>query len=620
MKQQEKKPLKTQFNFPIWYILIAAFVLMSLSSYLFNPVVGNISYSEFKELVRDGRIESCQITSSLIKGTLKVEDYRSEKMKTFVTARVDDPELVKELEAQGVKYSGNYENTWLQQFLFAWIIPIGIFFLIWRFVFKRMGGPTGSIMSFGKSKGKIYAQEDLKFSFDDVAGIDEAKEELQEVVEFLKTPHKFTNLGGRIPKGVLLVGAPGTGKTLLAKAVAGEAGVPFFSISGSEFVEMFVGVGASRVRDMFGQAAQKAPCIIFIDELDAIGKTRGSNPVGGHDEREQTLNQLLVEMDGFDTNTGVIIMSATNRPETLDPALLRPGRFDRQVVVDRPDLNGREAILVIHSKGVKLGENVVLKSIAAMTPGFVGADLANIINEAALLAARRNKDNVGMSEIEEAIERVMAGLEKKKRLINKKEKGIVAHHECGHALVASTLKTADKVKKISIIPRGIAALGYTLQLPTEDRYMMTREELTDRISVLLGGRIAEEIIFDEVSTGAQNDLEKASDIARRMVKYYGMSDKLGIVTFEPENKSAFMGWGMGSNREYSEETARDIDIEVKKIIDDTYAKTREILEKQKPMLIKLSKILMEKEVIEEEELKKILNDGIEERTDATRVN
>ncbi len=619
MKQQEKKPLKTQFNFPVWYILIAAFVFMSLSSYLFNPVVGNISYSEFKELVRDGRIESCQITSSLIKGTLKVEDYRSEKKKTFVTARVDDPELVKELEAQGVKFSGNYENTWLQQFLFAWIIPIGIFFLIWRFVFKKMG-PTGSVMSFGKSKGRIYAQEDLKFSFDDVAGIDEAKEELQEVVEFLKTPHKFTNLGGRIPKGVLLVGVPGTGKTLLAKAVAGEAGVPFFSISGSEFVEMFVGVGASRVRDMFGQAAQKAPCIIFIDELDAIGKTRGSNPVGGHDEREQTLNQLLVEMDGFDTNTGVIIMSATNRPETLDPALLRPGRFDRQVVVDRPDLNGREAILVIHSKGVRLDENVELKSIAAMTPGFVGADLANIINEAALLAARRNKDNVCMSEIEEAIERVMAGLEKKKRLISKKEKEIVAYHECGHALVASTLKTTDKVKKISIIPRGVAALGYTLQLPTEDRYMMTREELTDRISVLLGGRIAEEIIFDEMSTGAQNDLEKASDIARRMVKYYGMSDKLGIVTFEPENKSAFMGWGMGSNKDYSEETARDIDIEVKKIIDDVYAKTREMLEKQKPMLIKLSKILMEKEVIEEKELKKILNDEIEEKTDATRVN
>jgi len=619
MKQQKKEPLKNQFNFPIWYILIAAFVLMSLSSYLFNPAVGNISYSEFKGLVKDGRIESCQITSSLIKGTLKEGDYRSEKNKTFVTARVDDPELVKELEAMGIKYSGNYENTWLQQFLFTWIIPIGIFFLIWRFVFKKIG-PTGSIMSFGKSKGKIYAQEDLKFSFDDVAGIDEAKEELQEIVEFLRTPHKFTSLGGRIPKGVLLVGAPGTGKTLLAKAVAGEAGVPFFSISGSEFVEMFVGVGASRVRDMFGQAAQKAPCIIFIDELDAIGKTRGSNPVGGHDEREQTLNQLLVEMDGFDANTGVIIMSATNRPETLDPALLRPGRFDRQVVVDRPDLNGREAILVIHSKGVKLDKNVNLKSIAAMTPGFVGADLANIINESALLAARRNKDTVGMGEIEEAIERVMAGLEKKKRIINKQEKEIVAHHECGHALVASTLKTSDKVKKISIIPRGVAALGYTLQLPTEDRYMMTREELTDRISVLLGGRIAEEIIFNEVSTGAQNDLEKASEIARRMVKYYGMSDKLGLVTFEPENKPAFLGWGMGSNKGYSEETAREIDIEVKRIIDDVYAKTREILERQKPMLIKLSKILMEKEVIEEEELKKILNDEIEEKTDATKVN
>ncbi|MEK6765653.1 MAG: ATP-dependent zinc metalloprotease FtsH [Planctomycetota bacterium] len=619
MKQQKKEPLKKQLNFPIWYILIAAFILMSLFSYLFNPVVGNISYSEFKKLVRDGRIESCQITSSLIKGTLKGEEMGSEKRKTFVAARVDDPELVKELEAQSIKYSGNYENTWLQQFLFTWIIPIGIFFLIWRFVFKKMG-PTGSIMSFGKSKGRIYAQEDLKFSFDDVAGIDEAKEELQEVVEFLRTPHKFTNLGGRIPKGVLLVGAPGTGKTLLAKAVAGEAGVPFFSISGSEFVEMFVGVGAARVRDMFGQAVQKAPCIVFIDELDALGKTRGSNPIGGHDEREQTLNQLLVEMDGFDANTGVIIMSATNRPEILDPALLRPGRFDRQIVVDRPDLNGREAILVIHSKGVKLDKNVNLKSIAAMTPGFVGADLANIINEAALLAARRSKDNVGMSEIEEAIERVMAGLEKKKRLISKKEKEIVAHHECGHALVASSLKTTDKVKKISIIPRGVAALGYTLQLPTEDRYMMTRGELTDRISVLLGGRIAEEIIFNEVSTGAQNDLEKASDIARRMVKYYGMSEKLGIVTFEPESKPAFLGFGMGSNKEYSEETAREIDIEVKKIIDDVYVKTREILEKQKPKLIKLSKMLMEKEVIEGEELKKVLNDEIEEKTDATKVN
>jgi cell division protease FtsH len=626
MDQQKKEPSKKQFNIPIWYILIAAFFLMSLSPYLFNPVVGDISYSEFKSLVREGRVESCRITSSQIKGALRPDDLRSEERKTFITARVDDPELVKELEAQGVKFSGNYENTWLQQFLIAWIIPIGIFFLIWRFILKRMGGATGSIMSFGKSKGRVYAQEDLKFSFDDVAGIDEAKEELQEVVEFLKTPHKFTNLGGRIPKGVLLVGAPGTGKTLLAKAVAGEAGVPFFSISGSEFVEMFVGVGASRVRDMFSQAVQKAPCIIFIDELDAIGKTRGSNPVGGHDEREQTLNQLLVEMDGFGTNVGVIIMSATNRPETLDPALLRPGRFDRQVVVDRPDLSGREAILIIHSKGVKLDKNVNLKSIAAMTPGFVGADLANIINEAALLAARRSKDFVGMSDIEEAIERVMAGLEKKKRIINKQEKEIVAYHECGHALVAMSLTTTDKVKKISIIPRGVAALGYTLQLPTEDRYMMTKIELLERISVFLGGRVAEEIIFKDVSTGAQNDLEKASDIARRMVKYYGMSDKLGIVTFEPENKSAFMGFGVSNNKDYSEETAREIDIEVKRIIDEAYLTTKELLAKKKQILIKLAKKLMEKEVINEEELKcfldneKLEKDEKDGKADATKLN
>ncbi len=607
MDQQKKEPPKKQLNLSIWYILIAAFVLMSMSSYLFNPVVGNISYSEFKSFVKEGKVESCQITSQQIKGTLRSDDLRSETGKNFVTARVDDPDLVKELEAQGIEYAGNYENTWLQQFLFTWIIPIGIFFLIWRFLFKKMGGPTGSIMSFGKSKGRVYAQEDLKFSFDDVAGIDEAKEELQEVVDFLRTPHKFTNLGGRIPKGVLLVGAPGTGKTLLAKAVAGEAKVPFFSISGSEFVEMFVGVGASRVRDMFSQAVQKAPCIIFIDELDAIGKTRGSSPIGGHDEREQTLNQLLVEMDGFGANTGVIIMSATNRPETLDPALLRPGRFDRQVVVDRPDLVGREAILKIHSKGVKLDKSVDMKSIAAMTPGFVGADLANIVNEAALLAARHSKDNVSMGEIEEAIERVMAGLEKKKRMINKKEKEIVAYHECGHALVASSLKTTDKVKKISIIPRGVAALGYTLQLPTEDRYMMTKIELTERISVFLGGRIAEEIIFNEVSTGAQNDLEKASDIARRMVKYYGMSDKLGIVTFEPENKSAFLGFGMNYSKDYSEETAREIDIEVKRIIDESYVATKKILGKKKQVLINLAKMLMEKEVIDEGELKCFLD-------------
>ena len=613
MKEPEKKPANKQVNFSIWYIIIAALFLVSFLTHIFGPAAAeNISYSEFKELVKEGKVETCQITSSLIRGTLRGEDLQ--KKKAFVTARVEDPELVKELEAQGIKYSGEYESPWIQTFLFAWIVPIAIFFLIWRFVLKRVG-PTGGIMSIGKSKGRLYAQEDLKFTFDDVAGIDEAKEELQEVVEFLKTPHKFTSLGGKIPKGVLLVGAPGTGKTLLAKAVAGEAGVPFFNISGSEFVEMFVGVGAARVRDLFSQADQKAPCIIFIDELDALGKTRGINPVGGHDEREQTLNQLLVEMDGFDSNKGVIIMSATNRPEILDPALLRPGRFDRQVVVDKPDLNGREAILQVHAKGVKLDKNVDLKAIAAMTPGFVGADLANIINEAALLAARGDKKTVDMSEFEEAIERVMAGLEKKKRLINKKEKEIVAYHECGHALVASSLPTTDKVKKISIIPRGIAALGYTLQLPTEDRYMMTKAELIDRISVLLGGRIAEELIFNEVSTGAQNDLEKATDIARRMVKFYGMSEKLGIVTFEHNGRPTFLGVDMGPTKEYSEETAREIDLEVRNIIDKTFANTKEILRKKKDILVKLAQKLMEKEVIEKEELEKFLSNESEKETD-----
>ncbi|MDR4497455.1 MAG: ATP-dependent zinc metalloprotease FtsH [Candidatus Scalindua sp.] len=617
MKEPGKKPSqqlsKKQLKSPIFIIIVVALILVTFQIYTVGPMAKNISYSEFKVLVKEGRVDTCQITSSLIRGNLKDEDV-PQKQKEFVTARVEDPDLVKELEAQGVKFAGEYESPWIQTLFFTWIIPIAIFFLIWRFVLKGMG-PAGGVMSFGKSKGKLYAQEDLKYTFDDVAGIDEAKAELSEVVEFLKTPHKFTSLGGKIPKGVLLVGAPGTGKTLLAKAVAGEAGVPFFGISGSEFVEMFVGVGAARVRDMFSQADQKAPCIIFIDELDALGKTRGINPLGGHDEREQTLNQLLVEMDGFDSNKGVIIMSATNRPEILDPALLRPGRFDRQIVVDRPDLNGREAILVIHSKGVKLDKDVDNRAIAAMTPGFVGADLANIVNEAALLAARRDKKAVGMAEFEEAIERVMAGLEKKKRLINKKEKEIVAYHECGHALIATFLKTTDEVKKISIIPRGVAALGYTLQLPTEDRYLMTREELIDRISVLLGGRAAEDLIFSEASTGSQNDLEKATEIAKKMVKYYGMSDKLGIVTFEQENRSVFFPGNFGTTKnEYSEETAREIDLEVKRIIDECFLRTKDILSKKKDLLIKLAKILMQKEVIEQKELREILDKENEENT------
>ena len=435
-------------------------------------------------------------------------------------------------------YSGLYDSKFLSTIL-SWIIPIGIFFLIWRYAMKKMG-PGMGVMSFGKSKAKLFAENETKVTFADVAGIDEAETELQEVVEFLKNPEKFQKLGGRIPKGVLLVGGPGTGKTLLAKAVAGEAKVPFFSISGSEFVEMFVGVGASRVRDLFSQATGQAPCIIFIDELDALGKARGVNAFGGNDEREQTLNQLLVEMDGFESNKGVIIMAATNRPEILDPALLRPGRFDRQVLVDRPDINGREAILKIHSKNIILSPDVDLRKVASLTPGFVGADLANIMNEAALLAARKNKETVESVDLDEAIDRVVGGLEKKNRVMNAQEKEIVAFHESGHAIVAESVKHADPVHKISIISRGIAALGYTQQRPTEDRYLMTRPELLDRLAVLLGGRVAEELVFGEVSTGAQNDLQRATDIVRSMVTEYGMSDRLGLVTYERPRQPMFM--------------------------------------------------------------------------------
>ncbi|RKX82041.1 MAG: cell division protein FtsH, partial [Spirochaetes bacterium] len=460
----------------------------------------------------------------------------------------------------------------------------------------------------GQNKAKLIASDDvMKITFKDVAGIDEAKEELQEVISFLKEPGRFESLGGKIPRGILLVGAPGTGKTLLAKAVAGEAHVPFFSISGSEFVEMFVGVGAARVRDLFTQATSKAPCIIFIDELDALGKARGFNPVGGNDEREQTLNQLLVEMDGFDTQKGVIIMAATNRPEILDPALLRPGRFDRQVVVDKPDLPGREAILKIHSKNVKLADDIDFHTIAARTPGFVGADLANIVNEAALLAARRRKDSVTMEEFSEAIERVVAGLEKKKRLINPKEKKIVAYHESGHAIVAHSLPNTDVVEKISIVPRGIAALGYTLQLPTEDRYLMTKQELEDRLAVLLGGRVAEEIFFGDISTGAQNDLQRATDIARAMVKEYGMSEKLGLLTYErPQNPFLKADNWKPTEKEYSNEIAALIDSETKRIIDEAHSRTYKIITDNKETIEKLAHVLLEKEVVEKEEFQRIV--------------
>ena len=593
-----KKPILKKTHFTIWYFVIAFLIILLIQNYFMTKKAEDvIPYSEFKELLRTDKIKDLTINPESINGTEKSE-------RRFQTVRVEDPDLVKELETHHVKYTGKVESKWLTNII-SWIIPLVFFFILWRILFSRIG-PETSVMSFGKSRAKIYAEKEKKITFADVAGIDEAKEELKEVVEFLKSPGKFQRLGGKIPKGVLLVGMPGTGKTLLARAVAGEANVPFFSISGSDFVEMFVGVGAARVRDLFAQAQNHAPCIIFIDELDALGKARGVNPMGRHDEQEQTLNQLLAEMDGFDPNTGVIIMAATNRPEILDPALLRPGRFDRHVVVDRPDLVGREEILKIHARNVKLSPDVNLKVIASRTPGFVGADLANIVNEAALLAARKNKEFVEMTDIEEAIDRVIAGLEKKRRLMSKKEKEIVAFHESGHAIIASLLPNADPVRRISIIPRGISALGYTLQLPTEDRYLMTRTELLDRLAVLLGGRVAEEIVFGEISTGAHNDLQRATDIATSMVKEFGMSEKLGYVTFEKEKKPLFLPSSLFPTREYSEDTAKQIDEEVKKIVDETYLRVKEILTGKRDKLGELARFLLEKEVVEEADLKKIL--------------
>jgi len=597
----KKKPTLRKTHFTIWYFVIAFLIILLIQNYIVMKKTEDvISYSEFKEALRANKMRDITITPETITGERETE----KGFRKFQTVRVEDGDLVKELEASKIKYTGKVESKWLTNIL-SWIIPLVFFFFIWRILFSRIG-PETSVMSFGKSRAKIFAEKDKKITFADVAGIDEAKEELKEVVEFLKNPGKFQRLGGKIPKGVLLVGMPGTGKTLLAKAVAGEANVPFFSISGSDFVEMFVGVGAARVRDLFAQAQNHAPCIIFIDELDALGKARGVNPLGRHDEQEQTLNQLLAEMDGFDPNTGVIIMAATNRPEILDPALLRPGRFDRHVLVDRPDIIGREEILKIHTRNVKLSPDVNLKVIASRTPGFVGADLANIVNEAALLAARKNKDGVEMSDIEEAIDRVVAGLEKKRKLMSKKEKEIVAFHESGHAIAASLLPNADPVRRISIIPRGISALGYTLQLPTEDRYLMTKSELLDRLAVLLGGRVAEEIVFGEISTGAHNDLQRATDIATSMVKQFGMSEKLGYVTFEKEKGSLFLPSPFVSSKEYSEDTAKKIDEEVKKIIDESHQKIKEILTAKKDKLEELARFLMEKEVVEEEDLKRIL--------------
>jgi cell division protease FtsH len=611
--------LEKKTHFSIWYLLGAMIILMAFQSYFLSEQVGQIPYNEFKKLVKANKLSDITLYEDIISGKVKVGDIeglvsaetikqlgKDKGERTFITARVQDPDLVKDLEAGGVKFTGKFENK-IVKFFTNWILPMLFFILVWGFLMRRMGGASGGLMSIGKSKAKVYMEKDISIKFDDVAGIDEAKEELQEVIEFLRNPQKFQRLGGKIPKGVLLVGAPGTGKTLLAKAVAGEAAVPFFSMSGSEFVEMFVGVGAARVRDLFTQAQQKAPCIIFIDELDALGKARGINPMGGHDEREQTLNQLLVEMDGFNTDKGVIIMAATNRPEILDPALLRPGRFDRHVMIDKPDIKGREEILRVHTKGVILSPAVELKVIAARTPGFAGADLANIVNEAALLAARKDKNAVEMQDFEEAIDRVVAGLEKKNRRMNEKEKEIVAYHEAGHAIVAEVLPNSDPVHKVSIIPRGIGALAYTQQLPTEDRYLMTKQELLDRVSVLLGGRIAEALVFQEISTGAQNDLLRSTDIAERMVREYGMSD-LGLVTFERERRPLFLETGLGydTGRAVSQETSQAIDQEVRKIVEQAQERATQVLTTHRDQLQILAQRLLEKEVVEGDELRELL--------------
>jgi cell division protease FtsH len=589
-----------------WYIIAAVFGVLFLQQIWSEySKVQVLPYSEFQKELKAGHVEEIRIGQNYIQGVLKASGDKSEQQ--FVTIRVD-PDLAGDLEKYNVKFAGTVESSWLRDIL-SWVLPVVLFFGLWMFVFRKIAekqGFGGGLMSIGRSKAKVYVETDTKVTFADVAGVDEAEDELKEIVEFLKHPEQYGRLGGRMPKGVLLVGPPGTGKTLLARAVAGEAGVPFFSISGSEFVEMFVGVGAARVRDLFEQARQKAPAIIFIDELDALGRARMAGPFGGgHDEKEQTLNQLLVELDGFDPRAGLVLLAATNRPEILDPALLRAGRFDRQVLVDRPDKKGRIDILKVHLKKAKLGTDVDPEQIAALTPGFTGADLANLVNEAALLATRRKADFVTMEDFNNAIERIVAGLEKRNRLLNPKERKVVAYHEMGHALVALSLPGSDPVHKVSIIPRGVGALGYTIQRPTEDRFLMTREELENKMAVLLGGRASEHIVFGHLSTGAADDLAKVTDIARSMVMRYGMDERLGHISYEPE-RNAFLGNGvMGypQERRYSEATAGLIDAAVQKIVDHAFERTVAILTQRRSTLERGAQRLLEKETLGPEDLR-----------------
>lgn len=599
---------KTQLS--IWYFVLAMLLVLFLQSlWTETATVERIPYSEFRQYLENGRIAEVVVSETTVRGTLH---EAGDGPREVVAVRVE-PGLADDLDKYGVEYSGKIESNFLSNIL-SWIVPVLIFFGLYMFVMRRLferggfggGGGGGGFMSVGQSKAKVYMETDVKVTFDDVAGVDEAKLELQEVVAFLKNPEIYGRLGGRVPKGVLLVGPPGTGKTLLARAVAGEAGVPFFSINGSEFVEMFVGVGAARVRDLFDQARKKAPAIIFIDELDALGRARGLSPMGGggHDEKEQTLNQLLAEMDGFDPSTRLILLSATNRPEILDPALLRAGRFDRQVLVDRPDKAGRVAILNIHMKKIRLAADVDPEVLASLTPGFTGADLANLANEAALLATRRGGEAVTMADFDAAIERIIAGLEKKNRLLNPMERKVVAHHEMGHALVSLSLGGVEKVHKVSIIPRGIGSLGYTIQRPTEERYLMTREELENKMAVLLGGRASERLIFDHLSTGAADDLARATDIARSMVTRYGMEEKLGHVTYDTEPRT-FLDVQQRPTmleRQYSEDTAREIDCAVRDILDAAYAKALGVLTRRRADLEKGAAALLEKETLTEDEL------------------
>ena len=590
---------KTQINF--WYVIIAMLgILFVQNLYKQYTKVAPIPYSQFQTLLDQGKIAEIAVTQNHIYGTLR--EVGPDGLKDFVTTRVE-PELADKLDQHNVVYTGVVQSTWIRDLL-SWLLPMAIFIAIWLFIIRRMsGGMSGGLMSIGKSRAKVFVEKEIKVTFADVAGVDEAKEELIEIVNFLKDAEGYSRLGGRVPKGILLVGPPGTGKTLLARAVAGEAGVPFFSISGSEFVEMFVGVGAARVRDLFEQARQVAPAIIFIDELDSLGRARGAYGLGGHDEKEQTLNQLLAELDGFDPKSGVVLLAATNRPEILDPALLRAGRFDRQVLVDRPDKIGREQILAVHLKKVKLDLDVKPEQVAALTPGFTGADLANLINEAALLATRRKATSVTMEDFNNAIERIVAGLEKRNRLLNPKERRVVAFHELGHTMVALALPGTDEVHKVSIIPRGVGALGYTIQRPTEDRFLMTRTELEHKMAVLLGGRAAERMVFSEISTGAADDLARATDIARAMVLRYGMSEALGNVTYDRE-RSTFLqpGIPMPQTRDYSEETAHAVDAAVRALIDQAFENAVAILLLNRALLDRTAEELLKTETLNQPQI------------------